>query len=96
MSGGSLDYVYSKLDNAIYEMKKRATTNLEYAFIQHLQDTAKALHDLEWYYSGDYSEEQAMESIRKVISKEDELKIMVERAQNIRNELKELLEMIEN
>ena len=72
MSGGSLDYVYSKVENAIDEIQERAKTDLEFAFISHLGKVSKALHDLEWFYSGDYSEEEAMASIKKVLSHENE------------------------
>ena len=72
MSGGSLDYVYSKVENAIDEIQERARTDLEFAFISHLRKVSKALHDLEWFYSGDYSEEEAMASIKKVLSHENE------------------------
>ena len=72
MSGGSLDYVYSKLEYAIDEIQERARTDLEFKFVSHLGKVSKALHDLEWFYSGDYSEEDAMEAIKQVLRYDNE------------------------
>ena len=91
MSGGSLDYVCYKLDDAIDTIEKRATTVLQKAFAKHLKDVAKALHDLEWVYSGDYSEGQEVESLRKVINKEMELKAATEQAEFALKQLKDVL-----
>ena len=91
MSGGSLDYVYYKVDDAIDTIEKRATTVLQKAFAKHLKDVAKALHDLEWVYSGDYSEGQEVESLRKVINKEMELKAATEQAEFALKQLKDVL-----
>ena len=91
MSGGSLDYVCYKVDDAIDTIEKRATTVLQKAFAKHLKDVAKALHDLEWVYSGDYSEGQEGESLRKVINKEMELKAATEQAEFALKQLKDVL-----
>ena len=91
MSGGSLDYVCYKVDDAIDTIEKRATTVLQKAFAKHLKDVAKALHDLEWVYSGDYSEGQEVESLRKVINKELELKAATEQAEFALKQLKDVL-----
>ncbi len=90
MSGGSLDYVCYKVDDAIDTIEKRATTVLQKAFAKHLKDVAKALHDLEWVYSGDYSEGQEVESLRKVINKEMELKAATEQAEFALKQLKDV------
>ena len=68
MSGGSLNFVYAKLEDAIDEIQERARTELEFAFISHLGKVSKALLDLEWFYSGDSSEKKAMESIKQVLN----------------------------
>ena len=91
MSGGSLDYVCYKVDDAIDTIEKRATTVLQKAFAKHLKDVAKALHDLEWVYSGDYSEGQEVESLRKVVNKEMELKAATEQAEFALKQLKDVL-----
>jgi hypothetical protein len=41
MSGGSLDYVCYRLDDAIDTIERRATTTLHKAFASHLKDVAK-------------------------------------------------------
>ncbi len=91
MSGGSLDYVFYKLDDAVDSIEKRATTPLHKAFAAHLRDVSKALHDLEWVYSCDYSEGQEVESLRKVINKEMELKAATEQAEFALKQLKDVL-----
>ena len=91
MSGGSLDYVCYKVDDAIDNIEKRATTVLQIAFAAHLKDVSKALHDLEWVFSGDYSEGQEVESLRKVINKEMELKAATEQAEFALKQLKDVL-----
>jgi len=91
MSGGSLDYVCYRLDDAIDTIERRATTTLHKAFAAHLRDVSKALHDLEWVYSCDYSEGQEVESLRKVINKEMELKAATEQAEFALKQLKDVL-----
>lgn len=48
MSGGSLDYAYSKVNYIADEVERQATTALQKAFVKHLRDVSEALHDLEW------------------------------------------------
>jgi hypothetical protein len=50
MSGGSMNYIYSKLE---YEANFRQDTPERRAFAKHLKLVAKALHDIEWADSGD-------------------------------------------
>jgi len=50
MSGGSMNYLYSKLEYADFN----ANTPERRAFERHLKLVAKALHDIEWVDSGDY------------------------------------------
>ena len=91
MSGGSLDYVCYKIDDAVDTIEKRATTTLQKAFAQHLKDVAKALHDLEWVFSGDYCEGQEIDSLSKVVNKEMELKAATEQAEFALKQLKDVL-----
>ena len=51
MSGGSMNYIYSKLE---YEANFRQDTPERRAFAKHLNLVAKALHDIEWVDSADY------------------------------------------
>ena len=91
MSGGSLDYVFYKLDDAVDSIEKRATTPLHKAFAAHLRDVSKALHDLEWVYSCDYSDGDEVEAIRKVINKEMELNAATKQAKIALEQLKNVL-----
>lgn len=91
MSGGSLDYVFYKLDDAIEVIERRATTVLQTAFAVHLKDVSKALHDLEWVFSGDYSDGDEVEAIRKVVNKEMELDAATKQAEIALLQLKNVL-----
>ena len=91
MSGGSLDYVCYKVDDAIDTIEKRATTVLQKAFAKHLKDVAKALHDLEWVYSGDYSDGHDVEALRKVVNKEMELEAATNDARTALKQLQDVL-----
>jgi len=91
MSGGSLDYVCYRLDDAIDTIKRRATTALQKAFAKHLKDVAKALHDLEWVFSGDYCEGQEVESLHKVVNKEMELEAATNDARTALKQLQDVL-----
>ena len=51
MSGGSMNYIYSKLER---EANFRQDTPERRAFARHLKLVAKALHDIEWVDSADY------------------------------------------
>jgi len=75
MSGGSLDYICYKLDDVIDTVEGRAKTALQKAFTAHLRDVSKALHDLEWVFSGDYSDGDEVEALKKVVNKQMELEV---------------------
>ncbi len=64
MSGGSLDYAFARLNDAISTIQSKARRPLHVAFAQHLTLVSKALHDLEWEWSGDYGDRDADEAIR--------------------------------
>ena len=68
MSGGSLDYVYGKVDDAAEIIMERASTPLQRAFASHLKRTARALKSLEWVYSSDKSPGAEEADIRAVVS----------------------------
>ena len=91
MSGGSLDYVCYKLDDAIEVIERRATTVLQKAFAKHLKDVAKALHDLEWVFSGDYRDGDDVEALRKVVNKEMELEAATNDARTALKQLQDVL-----
>ena len=56
MSGGSMDYVCFKVEEA-------ASMTHDAEFADMLRDAAKVLHDEEWWMSCDYSEEDYRESL---------------------------------
>ena len=60
MSGGSMNYLYSRLEYAEFT----ADTPERRAFAQHLKLVAKALHDIEWVDSGDFGPGDENEAIR--------------------------------
>ncbi len=91
MSGGSLDYVCYKVDDAIDTIEKRATTVLQKAFAKHLKDVAKALHDLEWVFSGDYGDGDEVESLKKVVNKQMELEAATNDARIALKQLQDVL-----
>jgi len=91
MSGGSLDYVCYKLDDAIEVIERRSTTVLQTAFAAHLKDVSKALHDLEWVFSGDYTDGDDVEALRKVVNKEMELEAATNDARTALKQLQDVL-----
>jgi len=64
MSGGSMNYLYSKLE---YDATFSTDTPERRAFRMHLALVAKALHDIEWVDSGDYGPGDENEAIRACI-----------------------------
>lgn len=69
MSGGSLDYVYQRVEEAAGSIRGRTdATPLHLAFAEHLDKVAKALHDIEWVYSCDYGEGREEDAIMQVVS----------------------------
>jgi len=60
MSGGSMNYLYSRLEYAEFT----ADTPERRAFARHLKLVAKALHDIEWVDSGDFGPGDENEAIR--------------------------------
>lgn len=57
MSGGSYDYVCYKLSNEC--MGRMYDTEMN----DLVKDLSEVLHDLEWWQSGDYSEDQYRETV---------------------------------
>lgn len=86
MSGGSLDYVYFKVESAAHDIARESFTNkipeLK-AFKDHLVKVAEVLHDVEWFLSGDYTEETMVKSIKKLLSEEQVLDSVVKEAEEI-------------
>ena len=81
MSGGSLDYVYGRVNDAAQSIKSRSKKPLHIAFAKHLEKVASALHDLEWVFSGDYSEPAEEKAIRAVLHPTAEIESAKEEAE---------------
>lgn len=65
MSGGSMDYLYSRIESdANFELN----TPERRAFKAHLEKVVKALHDIEWVDSGDYGQGEETEAILACLS----------------------------
>jgi len=62
MSGGSMDYVYFRVEEAAEKVSE--STALRAQFKAHLALVARALHDIEWVDSADYGPGAEDEAIR--------------------------------
>lgn len=95
MSGGSLDYVYSKIEDVAESVRVRADGNPLYlAFADHLKLVAVALHDIEWVTSGDSSQGDDTEAIERVLGdKESSIKkkFFLSEAERVIGELQALI-----
>ncbi len=80
MSGGSLNYVYSSVEDAAMTVASRAETTLHRAFASHLHKVAKALKDLEWMLSYDTSPGSEEPAIRAVLHEGAEIEAATEQA----------------
>ena len=89
MSGGTMNYLYSKLE---HEATFTADTPERRAFAKHLKLVAKALHDIEWVDSGDYGPGDDTEAIRACLSSGATLEAAVEAAHEARKALTAELE----
>ena len=70
MSGGSMNYLYSRLE---YEATFHTETPERKAFAKHLELVAKALHDIEWVDSCDYGPGEEDEAIIACLKNASEL-----------------------
>ena len=71
MSGGSLDYIYTRVEDTALAIRSRCSSPIHQAFAIHLAKIAKALHDIEWVLSNDMGEGDDIQAIQAVISPED-------------------------
>lgn len=84
MSGGSMNYLYSKLE---YDANFRLDTPERRAFKKHLGLVARALHDIEWVESGDYGPGDDTEAIRACLGSGAVLEAVIEAAHEARKAL---------
>lgn len=84
MSGGSMNYLYSRIESEATFLSNTAERR---AFAKHLRLVAKALHDIEWVDSADYGPGDENEAIRACISQAVMLQSAIEDAQQARDAL---------
>jgi hypothetical protein len=90
MSGGSLNYIYSKIE---MDAQFLENTPERRAFAKHLKLVIKALHDIEWVDSSDYGEGDENEAIRSCLAASDILAETIEQAIKAKKELDDELMM---
>jgi hypothetical protein len=83
MSGGSMDYLYSRILDANFELN----TPERKAFKAHLEKVAKACKAIEWVDSGDSSEGSETNKILECVTSQDVLNQLVKDAQRTVEEL---------
>ena len=74
MSGGSLDYIQHKIDDAADTIFRRAAdrddANILRAFSRHLAECGRICHEIEWDFSGDSSlDGEDYQAIRRLIGR---------------------------
>lgn len=89
MSGGSMNYLYSKLE---YDANFSTNTPERRAFAAHLVKVAKALHDIEWVDSSDYGPGDENEAIRACLGDALVLEAAIEQAHEAAKVLRAELE----
>jgi len=90
MSGGSMDYLYSRVSDAEFKIN----TIERKAFAKHLKLIAEALHDIEWVDSGDYGEGDENAAIRACLESGVLLETAVEEADTAGKNLRAELERV--
>lgn len=99
MSGGSLDYVSYKVENAMSTIAINGPGSddppLYMAFVKHLQLVTNALHEIEWVLSCDNSPGKELSAMRKVITPAMELTSATEIAKEALAWLTKTIESVE-
>ena len=94
MSGGALDYVHHKIEDAASRIAGKPEP-LFRAFAAHLHEVARATKAVEWYLSGDWSKESAVEAMQKVVNPERQLRAALEAALQAKADLDSSLARVE-
>ena len=92
MSGGSMNYLYSRLE---YEATFSTNTPERMAFKRHLVKVAKALHDIEWVDSGDSGPGDESAAIRACLQPDAVLFTLVEQAKDVMAALRVEIDKVE-
>lgn len=91
MSGGSLDYCYSRVQDAAHTILSRAESPTHRAFAGHLLKVSEALRAMEWMLSFDTSPGSEIYAIRSVLSEGAELEAATESARKALADLQSAL-----
>lgn len=63
-----MDYLHYKVDDIAEQLQGKSNTPLQRAFGKHLKKVARALHDIEWVWSGDYGQGDDDKAIKEVLA----------------------------
>lgn len=77
MSGGSMNYLYSRIES---DANFCTDTPMRKAFAAHLMKVTRALHDIEWVDSGDYGPGDDVDAIRECIGDAPALEVAIAQA----------------
>lgn len=94
MSGGSHDYAYNRVADMANCLDHLGQSPLRRAFAEHLRLVSKAMHDVEWVDSCDYSPGGDDDAIRAVLGAAApllELAVLIKDAEAARAALDEAL-----
>lgn len=69
MSGGILNHDYHRIADMADKIRDLSSDPLHQRFADHLDQVAKAAHDLEWVLSGDYSSGAEVGAITAALSR---------------------------
>lgn len=89
MSGGSYDYAYAKVEDMARELEKHRDP-LRRAFAKHLFAVAKAMYDVEWVDSGDYSPGAEREAVSLVVDRATAMSVLVDALRDIADQMQRL------
>jgi hypothetical protein len=96
MSGGSWDYLYSKVDDAAAQLTY-SENPLRRALGRHLVLVAKALHDIEWTDSGDNAKDSENTAIEQVLGANVRTLVLtevIEEAKQVNEKLAKLISSV--
>lgn len=92
MSGGSMNYIYSKL---LCEATFATDTPERKAFKKHIEKVAEALHDIEWVDSMDKVPGDENAAIRACLQPDAVMFTLVEQAKDVMAALRVEIERVE-
>lgn len=94
MSGGALNYVYSRVSDAAFDVSAKSQTPLHRAFAAHLLRVSHALHDLEWVLSDDSAPGSEVAAIEACLGQHALLEQLIKEAREAQAALSAELERV--